>query len=54
MIGPFFLEPFEPWKKDIAISGPGIELLVDYDDVDHEEVEKNANKVVEILNQHWN
>lgn len=38
--------------KSFEISGP-IGLKVDYDDVDHEEVDAVTEKVVRILNKHW-
>ena len=38
--------------KEFVIEGP-IELIVDYDDVNHKEVDQLSRKVVQILNEHW-
>lgn len=45
------LEPCS-YDKDILIEGP-IELVVDYDDVDHEFVLAVAKKIVEVLNKYY-
>lgn len=41
-------------NKDIAILGPdGLSISVDYDDVDHDQVRAATEKMLRILNQHW-
>ena len=51
--------PFGTWRfnhpapgdKDILITGPGdLALYVDYDDVNHEQVFRDAKRMVEVLN----
>lgn len=49
----FNITPHTVADKTFAIEGPGITLLVDYDDVDHEEVEGRAQDVVHLLNKYW-
>jgi hypothetical protein len=42
--------------KTLIISGPsnwGMCVLVDYDDVDHREVDANVRKLIKLLNTHW-
>lgn len=39
--------------KELVVFGPGIMFAIDYDDVDHKEVLKTAEKLVRILNIHW-
>lgn len=48
----FTIEPHDYYDKEFLIEGP-IQLFVDYDDVDHQEQNMLAKKVVEILNKHW-
>lgn len=50
---PFKIEPHTTIDKRFRIMGPEIDLLVDYDDVDHKEVDRAARKLVKILNEHW-
>lgn len=50
----FTAEPFTTIDKDIAILGPGgLSISVDYDDVDHDQVRAATEKMLRILNQHW-
>lgn len=50
----FLIEPHDGADKQFQIMGPpGITLLVDYDDVDHEEVDRLAGQIAEILSRHW-
>lgn len=51
----FSLPRFSTIDKDIEIedSEYEIKLTVDYDDVNHPVVKKLAEKVVRILNKHW-
>ncbi len=39
--------------KWVEIEGPGLSIRVDYDDVDHNTVEKNVKKMLKILNENW-
>lgn len=44
-------EPYDGADKQIVIYGPGTLLVyVDYDDVDHDEVDAMMPKIVEALN----
>jgi len=41
------------WKR-IPVIGPiSDDLYFDYDDVNHDEVDKNIQKILKILNEHW-
>lgn len=41
--------------KDIVLSGPSdLEIRIDFDDVWHEEVERQTKHLVKLLNKHWN
>lgn len=43
-------------SKELLVEGPedfGLGIQIDYDDVDHPQVEKDARKLVKILNEHW-
>ena len=40
-----------PGDKDFFILGPIIGLSIDYDDVDHDEVMKEAKRVTDLLNE---
>ncbi len=50
---PFVAEPFSTIDKEIRVRGPGIDLRVDYDDVDHLDVRRQLRRMLEILNRHW-
>lgn len=40
--------------KEIEITGPfELRLTIDYDDVDHPRVEREARKLARLLNAHW-
>lgn len=54
MAEPFTIQPHTTVDKSFTIDGPDIYLVVDYDDVDHKTVDREAKKVVNILNAHWN
>ena len=48
----FAIQQHDTADKEFSIFGP-IELIVDYDDVDHKEQDRLAKRVVKILNEHW-
>lgn len=51
----FEIDRYTSYDKKIPIQGPGdLRLLVDYDDVDQDEVRPAMEKMVAILNKHWN
>lgn len=40
--------------KDLIITGPTqMKIAIDFDDVDHDEVLKEADKLVTVLNKYW-
>lgn len=48
---PFEIEPHTKTDKSFIVRGPGDLLLeVDYDDVDHDEVDRNVEAMVNLLN----
>lgn len=50
----FTIAPHSSADKRFEISGPDELLLeVDYDDVFHEDVDRLAERMVEVLNAHW-
>ena len=50
----FKITSFSPsFDKWIEVSGPELDIRVDYDDVDHKAVERNAKKMLKILNENW-
>lgn len=49
----FKIEPHTTIDKRFNIVNDEITLIVDYDDVNHKEVDKAARKLVKILNEHW-
>lgn len=49
----FTIEDFSDFDKKFPIWSNEITMNVDYDDVDHAEVEAAALTVVEILNKYW-
>jgi hypothetical protein len=50
----FKIQPHDHADKSFDIEGPGIRLTVDYDDVNHDEVDELAQIVVRCLNDNWN
>lgn len=50
--GPLKIEPFGRYDKAIHISGSGVDIWIDYDDVDHDEAEANARRIVQCVNAH--
>lgn len=51
----FNIESYKKYDKDIQVNGPGdLRLTVDFDDVDQKSVEEKMNKMINILNDHWN
>jgi len=50
---PFWIEKHTTVDKSFMIFGPDIDLKVDYDDVNHKEVDKAARRIVTILNENW-
>lgn len=54
----FNMAPYDPGDKNLVIKGPGDDwerllIYVDFDGVDHESVKPQAERVVKILNAHW-
>lgn len=49
----FTIEPHDGADKQFRILSNQIDLIVDYDDVDHKVVDRLARKVAKILNEHW-
>ena len=50
----FTIQPHSTIDKSFDIYGPqDLLLMVDFDDVDHETVEKLTKRMVDILNEHW-
>jgi hypothetical protein len=45
----FELIPHTKIDKLITIKGPGIDIMIDYDDVDHKVVDKQVKLLMEIL-----
>lgn len=45
------LPDFDPVEKSLTINGP-LPLEIDFDDVDHKEVQAYAEAVVVVLNSH--
>ena len=41
--------------KRLIVEGPGFELplSIDFDDVDHDAVERDTLQLLKILNEHW-
>lgn len=52
MVKKFWIEEHDGADKYFMIFGP-IQLEVDYDDVDHKEQDRLAEKLVRILNNYW-
>jgi hypothetical protein len=53
----FALQPHQRWDKELEISGPDefqLRITVDYDDVATEVVDDAVQKMLGILNKHWN
>ncbi len=51
---PFNIEPHTTIDKRFEItSTEDIRIIVDYDDVNHPEVDKIAKRIVAILNDNW-
>jgi hypothetical protein len=50
----FVLQPFDRYDKALVIVGPGdLELSIDYDDVDHQKVERDVHRLIILLNEYW-
>ncbi len=49
----FRIEPHDSADKEFRINGPDFDLIMDYDDVDHDFHDKMAENVVYILNEYW-
>lgn len=55
----FKIEPYQEWDKSIIVCetnkehGRGLALSIDYDDVYHPTIKKKINKLVKLLNEHW-
>lgn len=46
---------FDYCDKEVEVMGPkDFRMMVDYDDVNHSQVEKITEKMIDILNKHWN
>lgn len=52
MVKKFWIEEHDGADKYFMIYGP-IELKIDYDDADHKEQDRLAEKLVRILNNYW-
>lgn len=51
---PFQIESHDGADKSFAIMGPdGFNMIIDYDDVDHELQDRMAQKVTRLLNTFW-
>lgn len=47
-------ETFYPGDKErVIIIGKHLKLSIDYDDVDHDKVDKAIKKLLKILNENW-
>lgn len=44
------IDPFGRSDKHIEIRGPGLTLMVDYDDVDHDDVDTRVEQLLTTLN----
>lgn len=54
MSNPFSISQHTTADKKFVIDGPeGFTLIVDYDDVDHEFQDMMAERIVEVLNKHF-
>lgn len=49
----FVIETHDGADKSFQIYGADIDLIIDYDDVNHDQVDKMSRKLVRILNEHW-
>ena len=50
----FKLQQIDTISKAIFLRGPdGLEIAIDYDDVDHKAIRKAARKMKAILHRHW-
>lgn len=55
MTEPFEVQKFDFLDKNIEVYGPqDLHLFVDYDDVEQDLVEAALEKMIRILNEHWN
>ena len=51
----FYMEKInESCDKEIVIYGDDIKITIDYDDVNHRKVKREAKKILSILNTYWN
>ena len=53
MAKPFKIKKHSTIDKSFKILGPDIDFIVDYDDVDHREVDRLVRRAVHILNENW-
>lgn len=50
----FKLREHTRWDKKIHIIGPmTLDISIDYDDVDHEQVDLEVRRLLDVLNQNW-
>lgn len=49
----FKINKHNKWDKFFFMSNPHIHMEIDYDDVNHAEVDAATDVVLEILNKHW-
>jgi hypothetical protein len=54
----FTLEPYDDCDKCITITekpanGRSLYIQIDFDDVDHDVIEKKVKKLMDVLNEHW-
>ena len=45
----FILQPYTRIDKFITINGPGLDIMIDYDDVDHDLVDKQVKLLMAAL-----
>lgn len=50
----FKVEGIGTTAKELTVTGPcELTIIIDYDDVDHRTVEREARKLCALLNKHW-
>jgi len=50
----FEIEDHNHFDKEFGLYNDVVEMRVDYDDVNHDEVDVAAEYIKKILNEHWN
>jgi hypothetical protein len=50
----FSLHPYDRYDKELVITGPAeMKIAIDFDDVDHDQVEREVGVLLRILNENW-